>query len=393
MDGIPDFAVADDWYDVGSSLVAGAIFVYSGVDATLLQRIDGAGSGHHLGQSIRSAGDLNGDRRDDLLSWTHWVTGGSVDVIEGGTGSLLYRLTSLTGGGYFGDGIDFVDDLDGDGCDEIIVGATQSGPNERGDAYLFSGLTGTLIFSWPGELDYRTSYGEDVACIGDVNHDGFADVAIGMPSSIQPLLEGRVYVYSGRDGHMLHKITSGPDSKFGAILDGGRDVNGDNRPDMLVTDDIATVNGTRGNGAAYVFSFRPFLESSAHGLSAAAGGTIDFGVNFPLSEAGLSYRLLASTDQLGDPSGVGKPWMKVHGVSIPLVETALTYRMWNNPPAIFSGAQGRLNADGNAFIRLRLAPGAAAGEVGRTLRFAAVTITNAGQASASSAAVLLTIEP
>jgi len=392
-DGVNDFAISDGAFKVGTYLFAGAIYVYSGANGTLLQRIDGVGSGHSLGQTIRGGGDVNGDGTEDLISWTNWVFGDSVDVIEGGTGALLYRLLSLTGNGYFGDGIDFVDDLDFDGCDEILVGANQAGANAQGEAYLFSGRTGTLMFTWRSEIGYETSYGEDVACIGDVNQDGAADVAVGMPKSLNPGDEGRVYLYSGLDGHLLHTITSGPDSKFGAILDGGLDVNGDGRPDLLVTDDIATVNGVRSNGAAYVFSFRPFLEASAHQISASAGATIDFGVNFPVTEAGLSYRLLASNDQIGDPNRVGKPWIRVHGVRIPLVETALTHLMWNHPPAIFTGAQGRLNSSGNAFIRLRLAPGAAASQIGRSFRFAAVSITNSGRASASSAAVLLTIEP
>lgn len=394
-DGIPDYAVADYFYGVGSSDRMGRVYFYSGLDGVLIDQVDGVSAGQGFGKGLCGGGDANADGQPDLLVWSEWGLGDSVDVIDGSSGSMWYRLSSLTGNGYFGDGLDFIPDLDGDGADEILIGATNAGIADHGEAYLFSGYSGALIYRWYGEASQRADFGEEVACIGDQDGDGVSDWAIGSPSQFRPNFEGKVFLYSGADGRLIHTITSaaGTPSHLGEALDGGLDVNGDGQPDALITDNTLPVNNVTASGAAYVFSFDPFLNASDRALSSSAGGTITFSVSFPATEGGLHYRLLASTNLLGSQGSGSKPWVTAHGVSIPLVETALLYRMWRRPPSAITGAAGILDANGNVAITMSLPPGAAASEIGRTFRFAVVSITGSGQASASSAAVLLSLEP
>lgn len=395
QDGFPDYAVSDYLRAVNGMSSAGIVYCYSGLDGVLIDQLEGTAAGHNYGKGLLGGGDATRDGNLDLLIASEWGFGDSVDLIDGVTGTMVYRLSSLTGNGYFGSGLDYVPDLNGDGADEILVGASFAGAFEHGEAYLFSGLTGGLLHRWNGETTHGSYFGADVACIGDQDRDGVVDWAIGSPSQFFPGFEGKVFLYSGANGRLIHTITSAPgtSSHLGEVMDGGLDLTGDGYPDALITDNTFPVNGVPSSGAAYVFSFDPFLDASERNLSASAGGTIQFAADFPATESGFAYRLLASSNALGGPSGIGKPWVKLNGVKIPLVETPILHRMWNQPPGVFVGASGTLDAQGDATIVLTMPPGAAASEIGRTVRFAAVSIGAGGQASLSSAAALLTIQP
>lgn len=393
-DGRADFAVGDYFNDVNGMQQAGTVYVYSGADAGLLLRLDGEVAGHQFGKGLRGGGDANGDGIQDLLVWSWRSAGHVVHVLAGGVGAEVYRLTTLTGNGYFGSGLDFLEDLDADGCDEILVGAPEAGAFSQGEAYLFSGRSGALVHRWHGETDQLARFGESISSLGDWDKDGVDDLAVGSPHNDPNTGQGKVFFYSGEDGRLLHTVTTWEEnSRLGETLDGGMDVNGDGLNDALLPSDAAEAHDIFWAGAVYVFSFDPYLDASDRLISASSGGTIAFALDFPVTEAGLDYRLLASTNVLGNQGPGTKPWMTLSGVTIPLVETALTHRMFNRPPAVFAGAQGTLDANGSAAVTLTLPPGSAASEVGRTFRFAAVSIQANGHASASSAAVLLTIEP
>jgi len=396
LDNVPDFAVADYWRTVSGGSQTGTIYIYSGADGTLIQQLDGWAPGHAFGTGITGGGDADGDGRDDLLVWSRWGFGDSVHVIAGGSGQEIYRLGSRTGNGYFGVSRAFLEDVDGDGCDEILVGAGHAGPYDRGEAYMFSGRTGTLVHAWAAETNYESEYGEAICAIGDLDRDGYEDLAISAPASHYPSYSARVYLHSGADGHLLHTITRRPSSWsswLGDAMAGRADVNGDGRPDLIASDPAEDVQGVPSSGAVYVFTFDPYLLATEHTISSAAGSTITFALDFPVSEAGREYRLLASNAALGDPLGIGKRWIRVHDVRIPLVETPWTYLTWNNPPAALLGAHGTLDAQGDATAVLTLVPGRAAAAVGHSFRFAAVTLAGGGYAGLSSAAAHLKVLP
>lgn len=392
LDGTPDFAVADYWRTVNGGTQTGTVYVYSGQDGTLVQQLDGWAPGQAFGTGIAGGGDADGDGREDLLVWSRWGVGDSVHVIAGGSGQEIYRLGSRTGDGYFGSSRAFLSDVDLDNCDEILIGAGDAGPNHRGEAYMFSGRTGSLLHSWSSELNYESEYAERLCAMGDIDRDGYEDLAISAPASHYPSYSARIYIHSGADGHLLNTITTGPASRLGDAMAGRADVNGDGRPDLIAGDPAEDVQGVPDSGAVYVFTFEPYLLASTHAVSSAAGSTITFTLDFPASEAGHDYVLLASNAALGDPLGIGKKWMHVGGVKIPLVETPWTYLTWNRPPAALAGAHGTLDAQGHATAVLTLAPGQAAAGIGHRFRFAAVTIAG-GAASMSSAAAHLTILP
>lgn len=400
QDGVPDLAVGDPSYFPPGQRDLGAVFIHSGVDGALLQRIEGFASGHQFGMFISGGGDADGDGRTDLMVRGYWQVGGSLHLIQGGTGAEIYRLDSLTGNGYFGSRSAFLHDLDGDDSAELLIKDGLSGPRDQGEVDLFSGRTGTLIRRWfPDHYARVDNFGNTLSQAGDVDADGFEDILISDSVWQAHRSLKRVHLYSGADGRLLHTLVKSPppptDTGFGFSygLVGGFDVTGDGRPDVIAGDVSEDVQGIPDVGSVSVLSFDPYLRASAHTVSSSQGGAIHFDLDFPASEALRPYRLLASTDVAGDPLRVGKPWIRIHDVLVPLVETPIAYRTLLDPPRALSGAHGLLDVNAHATASLDLLPGTAAAAVGRSFRFAAVTLAAPGQAGRSSAAVHLRVTP
>jgi len=149
----------------------------------------------------------------------------------GGVSGLLYG-TCLTA----------LPDINGDGKDELLVGAPgyQFSGADAGRVYLWYGgteLTEAPDETWHGVAPER--FGWVVASIGDVNHDGEADWAVGAPlSNAGAAASGRVYVFYGDD-----PLPTTPDLTisgqaagdwFGYSISAAGDFNGDGRDDFVV---------------------------------------------------------------------------------------------------------------------------------------------------------------
>ena len=113
-DGIPDFIVGA--YRAGPGGVdvtgAGSAYVYSGADGNLLHKVDGEGLEDSFGFSVSLAGDVNYDGKGDFIVGARFAdpngneNAGAVYVFSGVDGSLLYRLDGLAPGDNFGHSVD-----------------------------------------------------------------------------------------------------------------------------------------------------------------------------------------------------------------------------------------------------------------------------------------------
>ena len=282
----------------GSAAGPGAEIDPSFLDGHNGFRIPGLAANDVTGLGIGTAGDVNGDGITDLIvSATGADPAGSTYIIYGHAGDYLpvFDLATIDGGaaGYRIDGEVRNDragraaatagDVNGDGIDDIIIGAYLSNPDgvtDAGSAYVVFGkagistpllnlaaLNGSNGFEISG-LAAQDWVGFSVASAGDVNGDGFADVIVGAYGADPGGNDGAgaAYVVFGRGTTMPAQVpVDGLDGSNGFKLSGvaagdhagisvasAGDINGDGLKDIIVGAYLADPNGHVDAGASYV---------------------------------------------------------------------------------------------------------------------------------------------
>jgi hypothetical protein len=300
--------------------------------------IQGDAAGDLAGSSVSSAGDVNGDGFDDLIVGAFFghdggVTAGQAYVVfgtasgfgtEDGSGRQVVDLTTLTAAQGFviqgdtaydqaGYSVSTAGDVNGDGFDDLIVGANQGGDggNNAGEAYIVFGtasgfgtavvtggisrqvidlttLTAAQGFVIQGDDAYDRA-GNSVSSAGDVNGDGFDDLIVGARTgSDGGTIAGEAYVVFGTtsgfgtaDGagrHVIDLTTLSAAQGFiiqgdtsgdlaGQSVSSAGDINGDGFDDLIV----GALDGDDGGssaGEAYVV----FGTASGFGTAVVTGG-------------------------------------------------------------------------------------------------------------------------
>lgn len=369
-DGIPDLVVVDDDYD-GINVAEGIVYAYSGLDGSLLWEVTGVVAGQRLGGSLACPGDLNGDGYGDVLVDSD-ISGsrGEVHVLSGLDGSEIYSLTGGYSRAFMGQTMSWVGDWDQDGLDDFLV--SSSDPEfspQNGFGIVYRGFDGLELARFESPVG-DNNFGNRVGGVGDVDGDGFVDAAVSAPSNSHLQDPPAVYIYSGRTLEMLAKVQGSlqPENHGDLVLSQGPDINGDGRVDFAFSDPSTTAAGVVQAGAVFVFSFDPYLETSAMALSSSAGATVTFDLSFPLTEANKPYLFLASSNQPGKYGNVG-------GLDVPLANSPILRRMAAGAPSEFQNATGTLTANAQATVTLTLPPGVASAYVGKTMKCAAVSLS------------------
>jgi hypothetical protein len=212
------------------------------------------------GQTATRLADLNGDGIDEVVVGARLanfggIAAGRIEVRSGAGGASLLVAHGLPGS-EFGEGLSYYPDRDGDGRPEILVGAPHDDAVsvDGGTVSLLSSQTGAPLLILRGS-DSQEFLGNSVATVGDVNNDGFADILVGgAKSNVAGGFSGRASLFSGADGARLLKIEGEePVVQLGIAVDAFGDQNGDGVPDLLVGCWGATDNGGS-SGAVLVFS-------------------------------------------------------------------------------------------------------------------------------------------
>ncbi len=270
-DGYDDVVVGGFLADPNGANDAGEIYVVYGgegvqpadvnvstLDGTNGFVINGTEAGAQAGRAVSSAGDVNGDGIDDLLIGapkSDYDLGGAYVVFgqDGGLGASMdldsldgtngFRIVGASDGGQAGYSVASAGDINGDGFDDILVGAPKSNFFDSyygydiieggetfvvfgtaagfGDTLDLSQLDGRNGFIVNGPQEDNDNLGNSVSSAGDINGDGYDDLIIGSPKvdSLGNNDSGASYVLYGQDfqGNVTHQGTAAADTLTGDI--------------------------------------------------------------------------------------------------------------------------------------------------------------------------------
>ncbi|MGB0953949.1 MAG: integrin alpha [Planctomycetota bacterium] len=343
--------------------------------------------GDHFGTAITSTSDFDGDSMPDFLIGSseeyQGIAGqGMVYVISAVNGQTIMTFPPLVQdqSQLFGGSLTTLPDIDGDQLEELVVGAPGFGSGSTYGAGAVEARlsgSGTALWRVEGSIQFGR-LGAELHRVPDLDQDGYPEIVV-----YQELLnttdDPRLIVLSGMDGRVLWEFKGvSPYSGFGIGM-GSFDRNGDGLPELFVGEPYYGIGWP---GRVLVLSLTPFLFNEGElSLSASTQGELRFQLDFPSSEAGLPFAVLASS------SGPGS--FHYGGVGIPLAMDSTLQRTYRNPPPSF---QGTLDGDGNHLVVTRIPTGSLASFVGTTMHFAAVTLVG-GQPSLSSVAVPIEVLP
>ena len=186
---------------------------------------------------------------------------GGAWVFSSTSGRELYHWTGTDPRGGFGSVVAAVADVDGDGKSEIAVAAPGTEDQTRtlpGEVRIYSSGTAKELRHWsgsqPGEL-----YGRMVVATGDLDGDGVEDVAVGAPWYRRETADrvGRVELRSGRSGAVLAELLGDEaDCWFGWHIRRAPDPDGQGRPALLIGSLRHPVDGKVGVGVVDLYVLR-----------------------------------------------------------------------------------------------------------------------------------------
>ena len=229
-------------------------------DAMQQKVFNGFNSNDQYGYSVSSAGDVNGDGYDDIIIGAPYndaagANAGRAYIYYGGiimntTADVI--LTGEVAGNNFGSSVSGAGDVNGDGYSDVIVGAWAYS-SFAGRAYIYFGgssMNNVADVTMTGVFSFN-NFGYSVSGAGDVNGDGYSDVIIG--AYRYSSYTGRAYIYYG--GAAMNNVADvtmtgeAANVQFGFSVSGAGDANGDGYADVIV----GAVNYSSNTGRAYIY--------------------------------------------------------------------------------------------------------------------------------------------
>lgn len=295
-DGKTDLAVSAPRFASPAS-ATGQVAVLSGRDGSTLATIAAPVPSSWFGTALAAGGDWNGDGTDDLAVGAPLQGAGRVHVYSGEDLGLLATLEGADDGDRFGSALAFLGDIDGDGRAELAVTAPHSdgaGWN-AGEVRVLRGEDSSALFVVRGQLGDFLGTDLDATC--DVNGDGHRDLLIGSPfADAGGFNSGSVQLVSGATGARLREFSGeAAGDWFGTRVANLGDLDGDGQPECGV--------GAPG-------SDRGGIDSGAvHVISCTSGKRL---LHVPGERTG---EYLQEVAQLGDTDGDGGRDFMVGSVS------------------------------------------------------------------------------
>jgi hypothetical protein len=283
-----------------------------------------------FGWAVSRVGDVDKDGYEDFIVGVPTEGNndyGSAVVISGATGAYISLLNGPRDFSGFGSAVEGRLDLDGDGYNDVLVGAAYDAPSNAGSVLAYSPHLQKNLYTLHGSAGQGLG-GSIRSLQSDIDGDGIDDFIVGAPN-IDPTLAPMAYVYSGANGALLFSKSGQAGSNFGAAVARAGDVDGDGICDFYVGSPFYddTTHGKVGRIAAFsgadgkkLWSFDGFLVASYFGYSIAQPGDLDndgvpdcivgapFDVDWSFTQTGTVYAISGATGSMiwsvsGDSAG------------------------------------------------------------------------------------------
>ncbi|KAM5151875.1 integrin alpha-4 [Mantella aurantiaca] len=233
----------------GSFYWMGSIFVYNTTQNkiyTFDNKNNTVKYGSYLGYAVGAGHFVARDSNDIIAGAPQQEQIGKAYIfsLEGKMLILQFEAEGKKLGSYFGASVCAVD-LNGDGLSDLLVGAPmQSTIREEGRVYVYmndgEGRMTEQEYELSGSDLYAARFGEAITNLGDLDTDGFEDVAIGAPH--EENLLGAVYIYNGREKGVTRSFTQRIQGKklgyslnmFGQSISHGIDADGNGYQDVAI---------------------------------------------------------------------------------------------------------------------------------------------------------------
>lgn len=300
---------------------------------------------YRFGFSVKNAGDFNGDGNNDFIisappeaslnanSGAVYLIFGNIDGVPeidfsvGPSSSEGFKIQGESASDEFGISVSSAGDFNGDGLDDIMIGARSAGG--KGAVYFIFGSTESMSdiilpglngkgFKISGDQSLA-QFGHIISDLGDVNGDDIGDVIIGAPkesdASASPLTsQGAAYIFFGRktglsdmsatnamSNNLGFKVVgSGSSSAAGRSVGRAGDINQDGLNDIIVGAPGMSPNLRPLAGAAYIIFGRESTFSSKINLENDLGPSDGFKIYGGAGQDGLGTSCSSAGDINGD---------------------------------------------------------------------------------------------
>jgi hypothetical protein len=364
---------------VGATTHCGRAYLFDGVSRQFVRALQPPDpeTGAQFGAAVAGIPDVTGDGRSEVIIGApqkdegNWVNGGRVYVFNGATGALLHTLASPSPQpfGQFGLSVAGLSDVSSDGTGDFAVGAPIEMDVDLGGAgrvYVFEGVSGELLYPLSSPNPEESGwFGFSLAKVWDVNNDDRPDLVVGAPreSANDVANCGRTHIFDGAAGKLLYTLDAmkagslvytldsvNPieEGQFGASVSDGMDVNGDQKPDLLVGAYREMVDDLDAAGRAYLFVSPDYVvpEVPGEGEGQAEGqpeGSVE-GEGQPEGSVEGEGQTEGSTE--GQPEGEGEP-PDAGRMTVEITEIDDRAWVYLNDTIILAGAWG-MGEDGIA---------------------------------------------